>query len=97
VADSEPEPGVAPTAVPVVPVPAPEGSDSTEDAGLVEAGARPLLVVVALESQADVVTGGLVVSGGEVIVLWQTGGIASALAEAPAVCVLEPAVAPADG
>ena len=84
-ADGEPEPGVAPTGVPVVPLPAPEGSDSAEDPGLVEAEAPPLLVVVALELQADVVTGGLVVPCGEVIVLWQTGGVAPALAETPTV------------
>jgi hypothetical protein len=85
VADGEPEPGVALTGVPAVPLPAPEGSDPTEGAGLAEAGAPPVLVVAAVEPQADAVTGGLVAPCDGIVVLWQTGGVAPALTDAPAV------------
>jgi hypothetical protein len=53
--------------------------------------------VVVPELQADVVTDGVVVPGGGVIVLLQTGGVESASAETPAVWVLAASVAPADG
>jgi hypothetical protein len=85
VPDGEPEPGVKLTGVPVVALPAPERLDRTEGPGLVDAGAPPLLVVVALEPQADVVTGGVMVPLGEIVVLWQTGGVEPASAEVPAV------------
>jgi hypothetical protein len=85
VPDGEPELGVELTGVPVVAPPAPEGSDRPQDPGLVDAGAPPLLVVVALELQADVVTGGVVAPWGGIVVVWQTGGVEPASAEAPAV------------
>ncbi len=69
----------------VVPVLAPEESDPAEDPALFDAGARPLRVVVVLELQADVVTGGVVVPWGGVVVLLQTGGVEPASAETPAV------------
>jgi len=47
--------------------------------------APTLPIVVALELQADVVRGGLVVSWGGVVVLWQTGGVEPASAETAAV------------
>jgi hypothetical protein len=85
------------TSLSVFTLPAPYGSDPAEDPGLVDAGSRPLGVVVALELQADVVTGGVVVSGGGVMRLLQTGGVESEAAETPAAWVLAASVAPADG
>ena len=92
--DGEPEPDVEPTGMPVVALPAAEGSDPTADGGLVDAGERPLLVVVALVLQADVTTGGVVVvvTGAVVVVwrgvvLWQTGAVEPESADAAAVWV----------
>jgi len=69
----------------IVPLPAPEGPDPTEDPGLADAGAPPPLVAVALEVQADVVRGGVVPPWGGVVVLLQISGVEPASAEAPAV------------
>jgi hypothetical protein len=89
------EPVIELTGLPVVPVPAPEGSDPAEDR-LVDAGAPPLLVLVALALHADAVTGGVVPCGG-VVVRWQIGRVVPALEETPAALVLAASVAAADG
>ena len=96
VPEGEREPGVELAGVPVVPLPAQEGSDPTEDPALVDAGA-PLPVGVALELQVEVATGtvallwgavpcpGVVVLLAGVAVLWHARGFESVSAEVPAV------------
>ena len=83
--DGDPEPVIELTGLVVVPLPVREGSGPEEDPGPVDAVAPTLPIVVALELQADVVRGGLVVSWGGVVELWQTGGVEPASAETAAV------------
>lgn len=90
----DPEPGVLPRGLPIVPVPAAEDSDPAEDPGLVDAGALPPVVVV-LELQANVMTGWVVVPWDGVFVVWQTGAVEPGSVETPAVWVAA-SVAPAD-
>lgn len=72
--------------MPGVALSVPEGSDPTVDGGLVDGEERLPLVGVALATQADVVTGGVVVVWGGAVVLWQTGR-GDPSADAAAVCL----------
>lgn len=83
--DGEPEPDVEPSGTAVVVLSAAEGSYPTADGGLVDAEERPVLIVVAFELQAEVVTGGVVVPWAGVDALWQTGAGEPASADAAAV------------